>query len=600
MDLFGGVGQGRKIKEYPIGTTRQWAAGLMVKWDSKVGEGAKNWSVVSIPPKMEQALKRVQSNLNSLARVQDPISGERLVDKVIDRHAAYHKDKYPNDWKNKHGMAASPIKNGVPELTDWHNWLKKSDMSGRAYYDAVTPFMFKHSRKRIIAKLQKRYPDGNVGGKDIDGVLPEEIPCPASFLYSLDEKVNEAKKFVTEGHDALTSKQKDAAHNARELREQMHSLEDYKDFPYVKAREAMRNAKKDLDTLMPESGTTLQWIWNVSMKEQIQRGFETYKRRFNSEVRRDLAELTVKEIGVDATDPAKKFYKGLYTKIDQLKKKGKAPSDELAISELMEMRFEMFYDKEVKGDWDATNVTALENFEHLLSDLPPGHAITNKAFKQISNHQGGHDGAASYAHYSPGQRAISLSDAATGHARRNLKGDMTNLVEFSSVVVHEIGHALSAKLRDAENYQYKTFVKLTGWDNRQVEIEELGGMATAGQRAMERRGSRNAIPLISDYAHMSPEEAFAEYYSCYYNNIDAIDSWLDTGSEKSIKQHKFTHTFKSRIDKHKSLTRDTVGIKYRDTGVSIQTMRLNEATFRHMRDSIFRHKKVQKALENIL
>lgn len=600
MDLFGGVGQGRKIKEYPIGTTRQWAAGLMVKWDSKVGEGAKNWSVVSIPPKMEGALKRVQSNLNRLAHVQDPISGERLVDKVIDRHAAYHKDKYPSEWEHKDGITMAPIKNGVPELTDWHNWLKKSDMRGSAYYDAVTPFMFKHSKGRIQKKLWKRYPDGNVNGKDIEGVLPPEIPCPASFLYSLDEKVNEAKKFVTEGYDALTQAQRDAATNAKELREQMHSLREYKDFPYVKARDAMRKAKKDLDKLMPEGGTTLQWIWNVSMKEQIQRGFEMYKRNFNSEVRTDLADLTAKEIGVDATDPTAKFYKGLYTKIDKINAKGANPDDELALSELMEMRFEMFYDKEVGGDWDHKNVTALENFEHLLSDLPPGHAITNKAFKRITNHQGGDDGAASYAHYSPGQRAISLSNAATGHARRNLKGDMSNLVEFSSTVVHEIGHALSARLRDTENYQYKTFVKLTGWDNRQIEIETLGGKATAGDRAMERRGSRAAIPLVTEYAHMSPEEAFAEYYSCYYNNMDAIDKWLDTGSEKSLKQHHFNYTFQSRINKHKTLTRKTEGIKYRNSGVPVQTMRLNEATFRHMRDNIFRHKKVQKALENIL
>lgn len=212
--------------------------------------------------------------------------------------------------------------------------------------------------------------------------------------------------------------------------------------------------------------------------------------------------------------------------------------DEIAPSkypfkELLYLRFEVLYQKQLDGDWRTDMLPTIYNIEKTLHKLPAGHFLTNDELQQVTNKDYG--GSEGYAWYSPSEHRINLSDKAVNSFQ--VWGDLNaTSVEFNSVVNHEIGHAVSNKFGRAGNLDYKKFVVACGWSYQQFEWKDKQFHATAGDRDIERQGTHSDVSLLTQYSHKAPEEAFAEYYSIYANNKEAIDKWLATGNEEYLDQ----------------------------------------------------------------
>jgi hypothetical protein len=197
--------------------------------------------------------------------------------------------------------------------------------------------------------------------------------------------------------------------------------------------------------------------------------------------------------------------------------------------ELIYLRFETLYNKQLVGDWDIGMLPVIYNIEKFMNTLPAGHFKTNSDVTTISNKDFGDKG---YAFYSSDAKEISFNNKAANAFQvwGNLKGEQ----EFNATCSHEIGHAVSQKFGRSGNLDYKKFVVGCGWD---YQMLKLGGeRATGDDKDIQRTGSNSMGTLLTEYSHKAPEEAFAEYYSIYANNKEVIDKWLETGNSSLLEQ----------------------------------------------------------------
>ena len=198
--------------------------------------------------------------------------------------------------------------------------------------------------------------------------------------------------------------------------------------------------------------------------------------------------------------------------------------------ELIYLRFETLYNKQLAGDWNIDMLPVIYNIEKFMNSLPAGHFKTNQDVTVVSHKDFG--SAQGYAFYSEDAREISFSkDAANAF---QIWGDLKGEQEFNSTCSHEIGHAVSRKFRISSNLDYKKFVVACGWSYQMLKLS--GEHATGNDKDIYRNGTYSMSSLLTDYAHKAPEEAFAEYYSIYANNREAIDKWLDNDNPEFLKK----------------------------------------------------------------
>lgn len=190
--------------------------------------------------------------------------------------------------------------------------------------------------------------------------------------------------------------------------------------------------------------------------------------------------------------------------------------------ELIYLRFETLYNKKLDGNWNMGMLPVIYNLERIINELPKGHFRSNSEVSQVINKNTGSDG---YAFYSPDAKEINFSDKAANAFQ--IWGNLKGHEEFNSTCTHEIGHAVSNKFGRSGNLEYKKFVVACGWDYQYLKLRG-DEHATGEDKKIQRTGSRSMSHLLTDYAETSPEEAFAEYYSIYFMNHQAIDKWLDT------------------------------------------------------------------------
>lgn len=216
------------------------------------------------------------------------------------------------------------------------------------------------------------------------------------------------------------------------------------------------------------------------------------------------------------------------------------------LSTILKLRFEELYKKRVDGEFNTQDLGWLEGLERLSSKLPKGHVINNSeltAFRKASIFGDNSDN--SYAHFSSSNKEIYFSDKATSFAQQ--KFDLNSLEdgsEFISVATHEIGHAVSKKLGRRGSLDYRRFVKECGWSWEQFNwSDEKTGknrnnnyLNTGTDSDIKREGSKSNVPLITNYAGKSPEEAFAEYYSFYTTYKNRIDHYLETGNSSILEK----------------------------------------------------------------
>lgn len=208
----------------------------------------------------------------------------------------------------------------------------------------------------------------------------------------------------------------------------------------------------------------------------------------------------------------------------------------------MKLRFNRLYGKELDGEWDENDLTLLETFEKLTTYLPDGHILTNNQLYKIEK-QSYFSGDNSYAHYNNDSRKIFFSSNALKKSDIGLT-DLHNGNEIASVLTHEVGHSVSQKLNRRNSMEYRKFVVECGWTWEQFHhVDKKKGIdrsnnfiATGNDPDIKRHGTKADVPLITDYAGKSPEEAFAEYYSFYSQYKHEIDLFLK-GDVKSLERH---------------------------------------------------------------
>lgn len=203
----------------------------------------------------------------------------------------------------------------------------------------------------------------------------------------------------------------------------------------------------------------------------------------------------------------------------------------------LKLRFTKLYGKDIQGDFNRGDLTLLRTFEKIATYLPPGHLLTNPELKKLRKQTYFQDGDNSYAHYQGGKREIYISNQA---ARSNQLGivDLNKGEELASVLVHEIGHSLSERLGRRDSGAYKRFVVECGWTWEQFKLgnRNTNYQATGNDEDIKRFGSKSGVPLITEYAGKSPEEAFAEYYSFYSQYKKHIDKFLSTGDKRHLEK----------------------------------------------------------------
>lgn len=201
----------------------------------------------------------------------------------------------------------------------------------------------------------------------------------------------------------------------------------------------------------------------------------------------------------------------------------------------MKIRFTQLYNKGLVGLWSPYEVNVLKSFEKTLNFLPDGHFKTNNRIENLQK-EGSFANSNSYAHYSSGEGAIFFSDSCANEATSRI--DLNSGQEFPSVLMHEIGHGVSQKLHNSRSLPYRKFGYECGWSWTQFEgnAGQKKLFTTDGGKDVERLGPLSQRGLITEYAHKSPEEAFAEYYSVYSQYKKEIDHFLETGDPKRLKQ----------------------------------------------------------------
>lgn len=350
---------------------------------------------------------------------------------------------------------------------------------------------------------------------------------------------------------------------------------EYKKFPIVldifkEAHELKNNRFKD------------NFIIKKALELKIKEKYQRYREKFREKIIIDEGDRQENALGITPKDKFKEIYKKVFGGFY----KGER------VQEYLIKRFRAHGIK-LSSDWGTeAAVAALRNFENFITNvLPMGHVLTNEDLVEIENfnYNGQKADREGYAFYNPKYKKISISSLAMDSA--SAYGNLTEPDEFNSVITHEIGHAMSKKLRKKDNWEWKMFTMLCGWDNRQPEIKERKTI-TAGQPDLKRLGRNQDRPLLTEYANKSPEEALAEYYSFYTLNRKQIDKWLDTGDDKHLNYKGILGT----IINNKNATAYP-GLIYRDSQVDKSVILKNEVVLRHLRDNIWLHPEIVKAIE---
>lgn len=553
----------KKERDFPLGTIRNWADGRHIKFDDT--PNTDNWMLVPDPGYLETLSEKMDEIGKACVRHDKPISGELLLDHIIDefyqKRSDFGRPKFLAQDFKKYGWGKTP------------------------FYGFSNVFIWEKTKRKAEEKRQKKYAELNAKRK-AEGLRPLELEPLEVNEVSIEEIeelraiIYKAQKQLEKGFDFDDPEQ-------ATLYEQVITFsDDLKDRTikyqgFKKVREGVRDYKKLLNTVFEDN-----WGVRVTVSKIIDDSFKDYISRHKEEIREEAGREQQEMFGVSIDAPTDEFYKKIKEKVFSA-----SDPEEYPFSEICYLRYVLVLKKDLDGQWAPKSLSAIENFERTMLALPPGHLLENEHFKQLDNHgySGGQHGG--YAFYSPAERKISLSDQVLGYA--SSKGDLTNPDEFNSVLAHEIGHAVSRKFRDTNSYEYKVFTYLCGWDNRQQSLE-----STAGQHKVKREGSRAYIELISDYAHQSREEAFAEYYSFYWLNKKSIDNWLKTGDVSHLKKRSGTIERKSVVKRGASVFIKSEGLTYRNSFVPWQVIVQNKPMLQIMKRFVFENEKIIKAIEN--
>ena len=568
-------------KKMPIGTIRHWEKGDVIK----ACEGNRchsGWIALETNPALVSIGHECDSKGNQMIKEKIPINGELFLDHEIlnfEMDEDSGKGPFnPENFKQYQGFYGA----GRYSFTN--------EFSKRFMADKI-------ALQQAISDAYESANDAKGGNKVKKDILTAEEKkdiknkVKKNFNYNIEpftvETAEKLRGIVARTYDQLkvgtnfkTKKETDSYANAIKVAENL---------PLNYERLKIKRQLKD-DTLK-DINITFSDNWGIreSVKRLIDEKYGEYVRKFSKRISDDEAADQEAVFGIKLDDDTKTFYKALFKKAkedkDKLDKldwdkyvgrqfegdfgreyvikkdenndvyymrKGLEGSEgyiemlddsdstlnliktkileeesKYPFKELIYLRFETLYGKQLDGNWTIDMLPVIYNIENLINKLPDGQFKTNKELNLITNKDYG--SGQGYAYYSPDERRINFSDAAARASQ--IWGDLGGQSEFNSVCTHEVGHAVSYKLGRHGSLDYKKFVVSCGWSYQQMNIREH---STGNDKRIQREGSNSTSSLLTDYSHQSPEEAFAEYYSIYVNNKEAIDNYLATNNAEFL------------------------------------------------------------------
>lgn len=520
-------------KKMPIGTIRDWENGTYIKaHDGCVFHNG--WIPLSTSKVLEDIGKACDMIANSMRFHKLPINGEKFLDHEINefkKNPGEEFGKYTSDdFKQYEGFAGAgrySFRNEFsrrfmkPKLDRAEAineaLLEANDKKGGSYNDdRLTPEEKNEIKESIRAEFKLNADTGHERGQGNDSSTAQKGLFTVAEAEELAGIVRRTKKQLDQGLN-FEGDQKVIYDNATKLGNSL---------PEEYSRIAIKRAQRDEAIDNVNKAFSDNWGVMESFKFWIEEKYSEYVQKYKERIKKDEASEQESVFGVALDEAPETFYPKVFAKL----KSGDV--SKYPFQELINLRFETKYNKQLTGKWTPEMLPAVEQVEHMLNSTPSGHMLTNSELKNITqeDYNGGDHGG--YAWYNNVQRRINLSknlvDGATGPW-----GRLTKLNEFQSVLAHEVGHAVSNKFGREGNLKYKEFVVACGWSYEQEELRR-GMTATGHQKDIRREGSMSHLKLLTEYSHKSPEEAFAEHYSIYHNNKSEIDHWLNTGDSSSL------------------------------------------------------------------
>lgn len=570
-------------REFPVGTIRDWQSGTVIKAHTPLPPYSDGWIPLIEHKEFSDLAKTADELARVICRYQTPINGERVLDHVIEEFgkkeglSAFFTPGNFKQYQGMYGAGRYSFRNEfnrmlMQQRMRLHEEMcvalvqANDDKGGDAHNDKLT----QEEKAQIRAQVRAEF-------KEEPSVLNR------ARAEKLVELVRIAKRQVEEGTDFRDPEKKTLYVQFLKL---LYSLTE--DCGSFKVKRAVY--KEALQVLVDNFSDN----WGVldTGISLLNKKFGEYMRTCEKHIRQECLEEQMRMFGTSIYAEPDEFYNNIYQTLESKKrwafldeyidkkvgferrwwgdsttdyfkikkvndtyyvcKEGKwikleellenyriAPAYnefDMGFKDLIRDRFMHRYSKVVEGEWKPEHLPALHNLENLLLELPEGHFQTNDQLEYVTNkdYKGGSHGG--YAWYAPTERRINLSASCV--ERGSVWGVLEDPTEFKSVLLHEIGHAVEAKLGGRKNYNFRKFAVYGGWSFAQPEFR-YNQRATGDQSRIPRKGSYSGNKLLTDYSYTSPEEAFAEYYSFYNLNKDAIDRFLETKDRHHLREHQF-------------------------------------------------------------
>lgn len=517
-------------QQMPIGTTRTWQKGLVIKAHEN-NIFSSGWIPVVANDEFIEIGNDCDRMANVMIKEKKPISGELFLDHEINEFEKESDGTHPfnpDNFKQYEGFY------GAKKYSFKNEFLKRHQADRIKLAEDIT--------KALLAANEEAGGLNTGDNKHIklsdENVKQIKRNVTAMFKYTeVLFTASDARKLqgiVTRTYNQLKlgvnfpegSEEKKVYDNAVKVAEEL---------PTKYERIAVKRELKE--NTIASINKTFKDNWGVreSVKTLLEEKYGEYVRKFSKQISDDEAKDQEATFGVKLDDDFETFYDKLFKKIEKDKEKIDeiklaASQQEYPFKELIYLRFETLYNKRLDGNWNISMLPVIYNIERFMNTLPAGHFKTNADVINIINKDYG--GAEGYAHYNENAKEINFSDKAANSFQiwGKLKGEQ----EFNSTCSHEIGHAVSKKFGRSGNLDYKKFVVACGWSYQHLKLS--GEHATGGDKDIPRGGAYSMSSLLTDYSHKSPEEAFAEYYSIYVTNKEAIDKFLDTNEKKYVEK----------------------------------------------------------------
>lgn len=511
-------------KEFPVGTIRDWESGTVIKAHDPIKPFSNGWILL----KTNQDLNNVGIQCDNIAReilaFKEPIDGMLFLDHEIKEFEGENGEKFdPDDFKQYSGFFGAGrysfrnefskrFMNDRMRLSEQINSAlaqANDSAGGDAYTDKLSP-----ERKEEIRKEVR------------DSFKESEIQFDVKTAEKLKDILIKTLGKLKEGTDFKDPHLKEVYEGFKKIADNLPAT-----YQNIKDKRSLKDST--LEVINKEFSDN--WGITESSKQYIEKKFNEFVRKYADQISKDNLKEQIDLFGVDMNMDQKEFYTKIFNRLKTLTEQ-QIKDNSPAFKDLVYLRFIKKYNKVVEGNWTFDLIPAIYDIEVLLNKLPKEQFLENESIQKIvSNELSTKKG---YAYFSSSDSSVNFSPNCV--TDRSFYFNDTDVQEdkneFRSTVLHEIGHGYSKQLGRNENYDYKKFVVESGWTYQSPDLR-YNRHATGDDKPIQRTGSNSHISLLTDYSNVSPEEAFAEYYSFYNTNKAGFDQFFNTGDKKYLEKY---------------------------------------------------------------